>query len=291
MTIWPTLDDGRMLVLRTNHPDYAKIYNDFEWPTEIGATATAPDWDPNPLRDCGGGLHGLIWGCGAASMLRDPDLADTTWLVVAVDPADIATPLTDPRAIPVKVRFRACEIVHVGSDRAAAIKYLQSHPGADSLPVLYGIARAGNYGTASAGYSGTATAGYGGTAAAGRIGTATAGDYGTATAGDYGTATAGYGGTATAGNHGTAAAECGGSATVGDYGTATVGDYGTAAAGYSGTATAGEGGALVILFWDDAAQGFRRRCAEVDGERIKANTPYRLDKHGEFIEAGQAEAK
>ena len=239
-TTWPTLDDGRMLVLRTNHPDYAKCYNDFEWPTEVGATATAPDWDPNPRRDCGGGLHGLIWGCGAASLLQDPDRPDTTWLVVAVDPADIATPLTDPSAIPDKVRFRAGEILHVGSDRAAAIGFLQSHPGADQLPVVYG----------------------------------------TATAGDGGTATAGHHGTATAGRRGTA--------TAGDCGSATAGDCGSATAGHRGTATAGEGGALVILFWDSAAETYRRRCAEVDGERIKADTPYRLNDRGEFEEVNAA---
>ena len=80
-----------------------------------------------------------------------------------------------------------------------------------------------------------------------------------ATAGDYGAATAGYRGTATAG-----------------YG-------GTATAGYRGTATAGEGGVIVILHWD-SERGDHLRCAEVDGVTIKANTPYRLNEKGEFVE-------
>ena len=273
---WPTLDDGRMLVLRTNHPDYANRYNDFEWPTEIGATATAPDWDPNPDRDCGGGLHGLIWGCGAASLLQDPDREDTTWLVVAVDPADIATPLTDPSAIPDKVRFRAGEIVHIGADRTAAIGYLTARISATQLPVVYG--------SATAGYGGSATAGDCGTATAGDYGSASAGDGGSASAGDYGSATAGYGGSVTAGDCGTATAGDYGSASAGDGGSASAGYGGSATAGYGGSATAGDCGALVILFWDSAAETYRRRCAEVDGERIKANTPYRLNDRGEFEE-------
>ena len=106
-------------------------------------------------------------------------------------------------------------------------------------------------GTATAGYGGTATAGYGGTATAGYGGTATAGDRGMATAGVGGTATAGYGGTATAG----------------DGGTATAGDRGT-----------------VIVTWHD---GMRSRVSVgyIGENGLKADTAYRLDASGAFVEA------
>ena len=86
-TRWPTLPDGRMLVLRTCDAEMRSEHTPaFVWPTS--GPVEAPDWDPAPDRDCGGGLHGLLWGCGNASMLSSSSTA--RWLVVAVDPADIA---------------------------------------------------------------------------------------------------------------------------------------------------------------------------------------------------------
>ena len=181
---WPTLPDGRYAVLRTHRADGAS-YGGFRWPTEVGGVAVAPDWDPDPSIECGRGLHGLLWGCGDGSLLT-PGL---TWVIVAVDPGDIATRL-DGTGVPPKVRFRSAEVIHVG-DRGTATGWIAAHGGA-GLPVVYGTATAGDGGTATAGYRGTATAGDGGTATAGNGGTATAGNGGTATAGNGGTATAGH---------------------------------------------------------------------------------------------------
>mgnify|MGYP000935852196 CR=1 FL=1 len=175
-TPWPTLPDGRLLVLWTCDGQ-RRGYGGFQWPP-VGGVATAPDWDPDPARECGGGLHGLVWGVGNAGMLTDR--IGTRWLVVAVAPADFAN--VDQ---PGKVRYRSAEVLLDTADRDEAIAYLVAN-GAQALPVVYG----------------TATAGYAGTATAGDDGTATAGDDGTATAGDDGTATAGYAGTATAGEKG-----------------------------------------------------------------------------------------
>lgn len=109
--------------------------------------------------------------------------------------------------------------------------------------------------------------------------TATAGDHGTAAAGNLGTATAGDEGTATAGGGGTATAGAWGTATAGRKGTATAGYGGTAIAGAWGTATAGIGGYLLLRLPNGALVG-----ASVDGKKIKANTPYRLDAKGKFVE-------
>ena len=150
-TTWPTTADGKWLVLRTVDADW-RSRDGFRWYKTV--ETVAPDWDPDPGRECGGGLHGLLWGCGDAGLLSsDPD---AVWLVVAVDVVDVANP--DQAH---KVRFRAGRVRHHGT-RDEAVDYLMVH-GAARLPVVYGTATAGDDGTATAGYRGTATAGYGGT--------------------------------------------------------------------------------------------------------------------------------
>jgi len=260
-TVWPVTPDGRMLVLRTCNADMSS-HGGFVWP-ESGHVE-APDWDPDPARDCGGGLHGLLWGCGDAGLLSDAE--DARWLVVAVEPADFAN--VDQ---PDKVRFRRCEVVLVGS-RDGATAHLIAN-GAWGLPVVYGTATAGHFGTATAGDYGTATAGDYGTATAGYSGTATAGDFGTATAGDYGTATAGDSGTATAGHSGTA--------TAGHFGTATAGDSGTATAGHSGTATAGRFGTVVVKWWD--GKRYRLAVGYCGEDGIEAGVAYGCDEAGKLV--------
>lgn len=158
-TQWPTTADGKWLVLRTVDADW-RSRGGFRWYKAV--ETVAPDWDPYPGRECGGGLHGLLWGCGDAGLLSsDPD---AVWLVVAVDVVDVANP--DQAH---KVRFRAGRVRHHGT-RDEAVDYLMVH-GAARLPVVYGTATAGDDGTATAGYRGTAIAGYGGTATAGNRGT------------------------------------------------------------------------------------------------------------------------
>ena len=152
-----------VLVLRTCNADLSS-HNGFNW-RESGVVE-APDWNARP--ECGGGLHGLLWGEGEGDLLNWD--ADAKWLVCAVKESSIVD-------IGGKIKFPRCEVVHCG-DRLSATSYLASNGGAGRAIV-------------------------GGTATAGNYGTATAGDGGTATAGDDGTATAGYGGTATAGNYGT----------------------------------------------------------------------------------------
>ena len=108
-----------------------------------------------------------------------------------------------------------------------------------------GTATAGVYGVAIAGMYGTATAGAQGVAAVGDRGTATAGDNGAAAAGDWGTATARDCGAAAAGNCGAATAGNCGAATAGNYGTATAGAYGASTVGMRGMAIAGDSGMAI----------------------------------------------
>ena len=144
-------------------------------------------------------------------------------------------------------------------------------------------------------------------ATAGNYGAATAGDSGAATAGNYGAATAGYRGAATAGDSGAATAGNSGAATAGNYGAATAGDYGAATAGYRGAATSrgksasGENGLSVARGNDVRVKGglgailviaeektdnydiVDWKAVVVDGEKIKADTWYKLE-NGELVE-------
>ena len=226
----------------------------FQWPTS--GHVAAPDW--KPTQACGHGLHGLLWGCGDASLLDWSEQAK--WLVVEVTEASIID-LGD------KVKFPEGTVVYCG-DRNGAANLIAADPRAAGKPII----------------AATVTAGFRGTATAGFRGTAMAGDYGTATAGDCGTATAGYGGTATAGLRGTARAGYGGTARAGYGGTATAGDYGTATAGIDGTATAGVDGTILIRYW--AGTRFASMVGLVGENGIEADRPYGVqcrDGNSRFI--------
>ena len=144
-------------------------------------------------------------------------------------------------------------------------------------------------------------------ATAGNCGAATAGDSGAATAGDSGAATAGYRGAATAGYRGAATAGNCGAATAGDSGAATAGNCGAATAGNCGAATSrgnsasgknglsvargnnvrvkGGIGAILVIAEEktDNYDIVDWKAVVVDGEKIKANTWYKLE-NGELVE-------
>ena len=162
-----------------------------------------------------------------------------------------------------------------------------------------GAANAGDGGAANAGYCGAANAGYCGAANAGHCGAANAGYRGAANAGDYGAANAGDGGAANAGNYGAAnaghygAANAGdnGAANAGHYGAANAGNYGAAIVREDGSASVGKGGVavafggqakgslgavIVLVESDDDGNVINAKSYIVDGEKVKADTYYRL---------------
>jgi hypothetical protein len=306
--------EGEVLLLKTVNADGA-AYRGFQWPRT--GEVVAPDWNPDP--DCGGGLHGLLRGCGDASALSN--YSGAIWIVFAARESEVVE-------FDGKAKAPRGRVVYYGERQRAIDLLCEEYPDA---PIVYRTATAGDYGMATAGYCGTASAGYDGTAAAGHHGTATAGDEGTATAGDEGTATAGHRGTASAGDYGTASAgdygtvtaggegtatagDYGmatagdrGTASAGDYGTASAGDYGTvtaggegtATAGYEGTATAGDYGMATAGYYGTATAG-KNGCIQLkywDGERtrivtgyigengLEPNVPYKLDENHQFVKA------
>ena len=159
-------------IMKTVQAD-GSSYGGFMWQLEVGAKVVAPDWDPTP--ECGGGLHGLLNGCGNGGLLDWGESA--VWIVARVPKSAQVVDLGG------KVKVDRCKVVHVG-DQVSATSFLQER-GCDG-PIVGATVAVGDYGTATVG----------------DYGTATAGDYGTATVGYYGTATAGYYGTATAGDGG-----------------------------------------------------------------------------------------
>jgi hypothetical protein len=259
------------LYLRTVDANH-QSHGGFQWPRELGAIVTAPDWQPTT--ECGNGLHGLPWGQGDMSLL-DPSPTAVAQVVRYDGP--------DAVDLGGKHKFPSCTLIYVGTLSSAAEVLAREAPAGLAIPCLHVMA--GDYGIATAGHDGTATAGDYGTATAGDYGTATAGDDGTATAGDYGTATAGDYGTATAGHHGTATAGRHGTATAGRHGTATAGDDGTATAGDDGTATAGHRGAVILSYYDDSGRR-HFKIGYIDEAGILPNVAYRLDTDYNFVQCG-----
>ena len=185
--------------------------------------------------------------------------------------------------------------VAVGDEEAASAGYRGSASAGDSGSASAGYrgsasagyrgsASAGYRGSASAGDSGSASAGYSGSASAGYSGSASAGDSGSASAGDRGSASAGYSGSASAGYRGSASAGDSGSAS--SFGKSSVGKNGCAIARGNGAMVRGGIGAVLVLVEENAFDcGIRFwKSEEVDGERIKESTWYRLDSYGEFKE-------
>ena len=104
-----------MLYLRTTNKD-GKTYNGFQWPMEVGAIVTAPDWEPTD--QCCNGLHGLLDGLGDASHLNFDDGA-VWWIVEADDAIDLSG----------KHKFQSCKVVAFGSRHEVTVKFHDLRPG------------------------------------------------------------------------------------------------------------------------------------------------------------------
>ena len=140
-----------VLCLRTCKKD-GTSHSGFRWPLEVGVVVRAPDWEPT--KECGHGLHGLLWGQGDADLVdSSPEAVGMVVEVLKKDVVDLTN----------KVKFPRCTIRFVGSLGEAA-SWLARETG---RVVHYATVTAGTDGTATAGDRGTATAGPGGTATAG----------------------------------------------------------------------------------------------------------------------------
>ena len=129
----PKLRPGEVLVLRGCEERDGKLYGHggFVWPRK--GRVSAPDWSPGP--ECGGGLHGLLRGCGDAGLLTDG-----VYLLVAVQAAGVV-------ALGGKCKFPRGRVVFAGSRDDAVAILAEVYPNA---PGVYRTATAGDEGTATA---------------------------------------------------------------------------------------------------------------------------------------------
>ena len=285
-----------VLVLRTCNAD-GTSHKGFRWPLEVGAVVEAPDWRDDT--NCGGGLHGWLWGSGDWG-LKSKD-ANRVWMVLEVDERDV-------RDLDGKVKFPRCTVAHLSSDWASAMAYIR---GAAAYIERFAAAdrATGDFGHASAtGDSGHASAtGYSGHASA----TGTSG-HASAT-GDFGHASAtGYSGHASAtgdSGHASATGTSGHASATGTSGHASATGYSghASATGYSGHASAtGYSGCAVAIgvesrvrcgidgfiaaAWRDAADRRRLLVGYVGEDGIKAGQWYRVEVTGgtaKFIEVAE----
>ena len=120
----------KVLVLRTCNEDLTS-HGGFRWPKS--GKAKAPDW--SPVATCGHGLHGLLWGEGAGSLLNWGGRAK--WLVVEV----LKSKIVDLNG---KVKFPDGKVVFCG-ERLGATKYLLEN-GAIGRSICGGTSTSGDGG-------------------------------------------------------------------------------------------------------------------------------------------------
>jgi len=219
----------------------------FKWPVgpdAVGQTVTAPDW--NPDNECGGGLHGLLWGQGAVCQLHGRT-EFIEWQVVEVAPS---SPVVD---LDGKVKTQSVIIRFSGASPIEACAFLKAHLPEGVVPSFDWVGDGCR--TIAVRRSGNAIAGKGGTAISGDYGKSEVDEGGTAISGEFGYSYSKTGGESIAGDYGFASTWSGGKATVGDKGHAHAGRDGVAVAGACGSAEAGADGIAIVGVMGHAAAG------------------------------------
>ena len=141
-------------MLRTCGPN-GEAHNGFVYPLKVGKAVTCPDWDGDPARECGGGLHGLPNGIGNAELITEG--CGRWWQVWAVKESD-SRPL-----IKGKSRWRTGKLLfsqqanETTEAREAAIAFLAAR--CPRVGIVWDKVQAGDSGQATAGDSGQATCG------------------------------------------------------------------------------------------------------------------------------------
>jgi hypothetical protein len=240
-----------------------RAYGGFQWPLEVGAVVTAPDWRDDA--NCGGGLHGLLNGEGDSSHLSWSD--DALWWVVAVEDGVPCVDLTG------KHKFQSCRVVAFGDRKTATDALLAVQPGA----AVHGCFKTG-------GDRATVTGGYRATVTGGDRATVTGGNRATVTGGDDATVTGGYRATVTGGNRATVTGGYDATVTGGDDATVTGGNWATVTGGNWATVTGGNRASLSLKWWD--GNRYRIAVAYVGEDGIEPGAAYRC-KGGKFVEAAK----
>jgi hypothetical protein len=305
-----------------NGASHAPEANGFRWPLTVGAEVVALDWDPNPKRECGGGLHAIDPLVGEWWLLNwEPG---SVAMVVEVQEPDFAT------RGPQKHRFRACRVVEVTRPGGLYDLLCRETATRERVTALVSdiTAQAKTTDTAASGYgsrlaasgndSQLAASGYGSRLAASgddsRLAAsgndsqlaASGNDSQLAASGDDSRlaasgddsrlAASGYGSRLAASGNGSrlAASGYGSRLAASGYGSrlaasgngsrlAASGNDSLVMGAPGSTASAGEGGAIALAWYDGKRP--RVSVAYVGENGIKPNTPYRLNNAGQFEEA------
>jgi hypothetical protein len=170
------------LYLRTTDK-YGRSFGGFQWPPEVGATVTAPDWKPTAR--CGNGLHGLLDGLGNYDHLStNPDAI--WWIVSAENAIDLWG----------KYKFQSCTVVQFGDRPTITAALYKLRPGPIPFLVQTGGERSVNNGGHFAinigGHSSTNTGGERSSNTGGHRSVNAGGHYSINTGGDGSTNTGGY---------------------------------------------------------------------------------------------------
>lgn len=102
-----------VLVLRCVRPDM-RSRNNFKYPKK--GYVSAPDW--NGLYECGGGLHGWLWGYGAVRV-ADYSAVMGKWLVLRVLKKNLIT-------LDGKVKFKGGNVIFCGN-KTEAMRLINKH--------------------------------------------------------------------------------------------------------------------------------------------------------------------
>src|SRR5579859_64560 len=92
---------GTAFILRTCDKDM-KSHDGFQWPAS--GEVVAPDFEPT--KECGCGLHGILWGIGECSLMQTSN-KDAVWLVAEVDDSTLID-------LGGKVKFPRANVVYAG---------------------------------------------------------------------------------------------------------------------------------------------------------------------------------
>jgi len=211
---------GKVLILRNCNSDMTS-YKGFIWPKS--GPVEAPDWNPKP--ECGGGLHGLLWGDGDWSLLRDNP--DTIWQVVEVEETDLVK--IDEQ----KVKFHKGKVIFAGDMGRAITNVLCSQIRFKWLCEQAKEKSSGDYSTSASSGSSSKSASSGSSSTSASSGSSSK----SASSGSYSTS-ASSGDCSTSASSGSSSK----SASSGDYSTsASSGDYSTSASSGSSSKSASSG--------------------------------------------------
>ena len=204
-------------VLKLLDKDY-QAKNNFQYPQEVGAKISCPDW--LPTQDCGNGLHGFLNGEGN---LSSTDYRAKAMILDVKDYIDLdgkikfefATVVAFGEVFEITAKLRGL----VGNNKVINLLNLSSTQtefwiagsestlsAGDYSTLKSGhrsVLSAGDRSTLSAGNYSTLTAGYKSTLKSGHRSVLTAGDKSTLSAGNWSTLSAGDGSTLSAGNEST----------------------------------------------------------------------------------------